>query len=87
MVPAINASVIMNSLPIPAIVAAFAAVTALPFSVAASGILLFTAALGCVIHADYVQRHNRVRLPRLRKAPDTSDTRSSFRGEEHQLAA
>ena len=77
----------MNSFPRPAIVAALAAVIALPFSIAAAGTLLLTAALGCIIHADYVQRHQRVRLPRLPAAPNTSDTRSSFRGEEHQLAA
>lgn len=87
MAAAINALVIMNSFPRPAIVAAFAAVIALPFSVAAAGTLLLTAALGSIIHADYVLRYKRVQLPRLPVSRKTSDTRTSFRGEEHQLAA
>jgi hypothetical protein len=74
----------MKSLPRPALVAA---VAALPFSFAASGTLFFTAALGCIIHADYVQRLQRVRLPRLAAKPDSSDTRSTFGRETHQLAA
>jgi hypothetical protein len=77
----------MNSFPRPAIVAALAAVATAPFSIAAAGTLLFTAALGSIIHADYVQRHKRIRLPRRAAAPKTSDTRPSFRGEQHQLAA
>jgi hypothetical protein len=77
----------MKSFPLPAVVAAFAAVAALPFSLAGSGTLLFTAALGFVIHADYAQRCRRIRLPKLALRPDSSDTRSSFRGEAHQLAA
>ena len=77
----------MNSFPRPAIVAAIAAAIALPFSIAAAGTLALTAALGVIIHADYALRYNRVRLPRLPIAGTTSDTRSSFRGEQHQLAA
>ncbi len=77
----------MKSFPLPALVAAFAAVVALPFSLAAAGTLLFTAALGLVIHADYAQRCQRIRLPKRAIQPDSSSTRSSFRGETHQLAA
>jgi hypothetical protein len=77
----------MNSFPPPAIVGALAAIVSLPFSIAAAGTLLFAAALGCVIHTDYVQRRQRVRLPRRPAAPNTSNTRPTFRGEEHQLAA
>jgi hypothetical protein len=87
MAAAINAFVLMNSFPRPALVAALAAVIALPFSFAAAGTLLLTAALGAIIHADYVLRYNRIRLPRRVVVRDTSNTRSSFRGEEHQLAA
>ena len=76
-----------SSLPRPALVAALAAALALPFSIAAAGTLLLTAALGAIIHADYVLRHNRVRLPRLAVVRKTSDTRPTFRGEEHPLAA
>jgi hypothetical protein len=69
-------------------VAALAAVIALPFSVAAAGTLLLTAGLGCIIHADYVLRQQRVRLPRLRTvAQPPSSTRRPFRVETHQLAA
>jgi hypothetical protein len=77
----------MNSFPPPAIIAAFAAVIALPFSVAAAGTLLLTASLGFIIHADYVQRQRRVRLPRLSTQPQTCNAPSRFCGEVHQLAA
>lgn len=77
----------MNTLPIPAIVAATTAVIALPFSLPAAGTLFLTAALGAIIHADYVQRRTRIRLPRLSTRPQTCHTYSPFRGEVHQLAA
>lgn len=77
----------MNSFPRPAVVAALAAVATLPFSVAASATLLFTAALGTVLHADYVLRRNRVRLPRLPAKPEASGTRPAVHAENHPLAA
>ena len=77
----------MNSFPRPAVVAALAAVTTLPFSVAASATLLFTAAMGTVLHADYVLRRNRVRLPQLAPKPDASGTRPPTQVENHPLAA
>ena len=77
----------MNSFPAPAIVAAIAAAIALPFSLVAAGTLLLTASLGAIIHADYVQRRQRIRLPRLTSKRANSNTRTPFRGEEHQLAA
>src|SRR5262245_48359072 len=77
----------MTSFPLPAIVAALAAVVALPFSAAAAGMLGVTAGLGLILHSDYVLRHSRVRLPRLPKARRTSPSRPPFRGETHQLAA
>ena len=77
----------MNSLPAPALVAALTAAIALPFSLAAAGTLFLTAGLGVMIHADYVQRHNRIRLPRRSLQPQARTTRSPFRGEVHQLAA
>jgi len=76
----------MNSLPLPALAAAFAAVIALPFSAAAAGTLLLTAGLGAIIHADYVLRCRRVRLPKLTTA-GRATTRPSFCSEPHQLAA
>lgn len=78
---------VMNSFPPPAIVAAFAAVIASPFSIAAAGTLLLTASLGFIIHADYVQRLRRVRLPRLSTPPQACTTPSALCGEVHQLAA
>ena len=78
---------VMNSLPAPALVAALAAVIALPFSVAAAGTLLLTASLGFIIHADYAQRMKRIRLPRLTPKLRTSNTRTPFRDEAHPLAA
>lgn len=77
----------MKTFPAPAIIAALAAVAALPFSVAAAGTLFFTASLGFIIHADYVLRQRRVRLPRLATKPYNANTRTPFRGEAHQLAA
>ncbi len=76
----------MNSLPLPSLAAALAAALALPFSAAAAGTLLFTAGLGAVIHADYVQRCRRVRLPKLAAARGAT-TRSPLCCEPHQLAA
>lgn len=76
----------MNSFPPPAIAAAAAALVALPFSAAAAGTLLFTAALGSIIHADYVQRCRRVRLPRLAVTPIRRPA-VPFVRECHQLAA
>ena len=87
MAEAINSFPVMKTFPAPAIVAAFAAVAALPFSVAAAGTLILTAALGFIIHADYVLRQRQVRLPRLANKPRNSNTRTPFRGEAHQLAA
>jgi hypothetical protein len=84
MAPVINSS--MNSLPAPALVAAITAIIALPFSIVAAGTLLITASLGFVIHADYVQRHNRVRLPRLSAKPGTCVTTAATH-EVHPLAA
>jgi hypothetical protein len=54
----------MNSLPLPAIVAAAAAVVTLPFNLAAAGTLFLTAWLGLIIHSDYVLRRRRAPLPR-----------------------
>ncbi len=74
----------MKTLPLPALAAAVAALAALPFSLAAAGTLFVTAGLGAVIHADYVQRCRRVRLPRL-AAPAAA---ARFAGTEaHRLAA
>jgi hypothetical protein len=87
MAAAINSSTVMKTSPAPALIAAIAAVIALPFSFAAAGTLLVTAALGYIIHADYVLRHQRIRLPRLARTPRGSSTRAPFRGEAHQLAA
>jgi hypothetical protein len=77
----------MNSFPPPALVAALAAVIALPFSAAAAGTLLLTAALGSIIHTDYVQRRNRVRLPRLAVAHIRRTQAPFYFAERHQLAA
>ncbi len=76
----------MNSLPLPALAAALAAVIALPFSAPAAGTLLLTAGLGSIIHADYVLRARRVRLPKLASARRAS-TRPALCRESHQLAA
>lgn len=77
----------MNSLPPPAIVAAITAVIALPFSLAAAGTLLITAGLGFIIHADYVQRCRRVRLPRLSLQTCSCPAQPKFTRETHPFAA
>lgn len=56
----------MKTFPVPALVAAVAAIVALPFSFAAFGTLFLTAWLGFIIHADYVLRYRRAPLPRYR---------------------
>lgn len=76
----------MNSNPLPALAAALAALVTLPFSVPAAGTLLFVAGLGAVIHADYVARCQRVRLPRLTARPAPVTT-LPLCCEPHQLAA
>lgn len=77
----------MKSFPLPALAAALAAFVAVPFSLAVAGTLLLTAGLGCIIHADYALRHQRVRLPRLAQGRSNSNTRRPFRSETNQLAA
>lgn len=77
----------MKSYPLPALVAALAAVIALPFSAAAAGTLLLTAGLGAIIHADYALRCRRVRLPRLAAVRDGATTRPPMRCEPNRLAA
>ena len=76
----------METFPLPAIAAASAALVALPFSAAAAGTLLLTAALGTIIHADYAGRQRRVSLPRriLRRSHTTPPP---FRKESNRLAA
>ena len=56
----------LKSLPLPALVAAAAAVVAVPFDLAAASTLFLTAWLGLIIHADYVLRCRRTPLPRYR---------------------
>jgi hypothetical protein len=82
-----NAPFNMNSLPLPALAAALAALVAAPFSAAAAGTLFLTAGLGAIVHADYVQRHQRVRLPKVAQVRHNSNTRRPFRTEPNQLAA
>jgi hypothetical protein len=77
----------MNTFPAPALIAALAAVIALPISPVAAGTLFFTASLGFIIHADYAQRMKRIRLPRLAPKLRTSNTQTPFRAENHPLAA
>ena len=77
----------MNSLPVPALVAACAALIALPFSLAAGGTLLMTASLGFIIHADYAGRCRRVRLPRLSARASVAPANAQVTREVHPFAA
>lgn len=77
----------MKSFPLPATVAALAALIALPFSAAAAGTLFLTAALGGIIHADYVQRGQRLRLARRSLAPVAMPSRAPLCCEDRALAA
>lgn len=78
----------MKSYPLPALVAALAAVIALPFSAAAAFTLLLTCGLGFIIHADYTLRARRVRLPRRPRAEVPAQFRRfSAARERHRLAA
>lgn len=84
--PQSNESIVMKTLPIPALVAAAAALLALPFSAAAAGTLLLTAALGAIIHADYVLGARRPALPRCRKSRAPFEV-YAVATETHRLAA
>lgn len=71
-----------------------AAFIALPFSVAAGGMLLLVAGLAAIISADYSQRYRGLRLPRrtTHRRPANRPCRRTFRaapltGEPHRLAA
>lgn len=77
----------MKTFPVPALLAALAALIAVPFSLAAAGILFLTAGLGLIIHADYTLRYRRIRLPRHRIAEATTFSVTVARREDHCLAA
>lgn len=78
----------MKPFPLPALVAAGAALIAAPFSAAAAFTLLLTCGLGCIIHADYTLRARQVRLPRRRRAEIPAHFRRlSATRETHRLAA
>jgi uncharacterized membrane protein len=74
----------MKSFPLPATIAALTALLALPFSAAAAGTLFMTAALGGIIHTDYVLRSRRLR-PSL--APLASVAVGPLGTEDRALAA
>ena len=86
---AINPTNAMKTFPPPALIAALAALLAVPFSAAAASMLLLTAGLGFIIHVDYVLRTRRVRLPkRSQVSVTTGPLQSQTKGNErHQLAA
>lgn len=79
----------MHQIPLPAIAAALAALLTLPFSVVAASMLAFTAALGCIIHADYSRPHCRIRLPQRAPALNERGARPRTRPnrEQRPLAA
>ncbi len=71
-----------------------AAVIALPFSVAAAGMLILVAGLAAIISADYSQRYRGLRVPRQTRRPIPADAkpRPTFRApplgaEPNRLAA
>jgi hypothetical protein len=86
MAAAINCILNMKSFPPPVLIAAAAAIIALPFSIPAAGTLIFTAALGSIIHTDYVCRRQRLRLPKL-AVPHIRRTHAPFYREPNRLAA
>jgi hypothetical protein len=77
----------MKTFPLPALVAAVAALIAIPFSLAAACLLFVTAGLGFIIHADYTLRYRRIRLPRLASSAAAEIACVPFHREDHQLAA
>jgi hypothetical protein len=78
----------MKTFPAPALLAAAAGLVAAPFNFAAAGVLLLTAMLGLLVHADYVLRYRRISLPRLPRAnAGPVDACRAFRCEDHRLAA
>jgi hypothetical protein len=77
----------MHTFPPPALAAAALGLIALPFSAAASAMLLMSAGLGFIIHADYVLRTRRTRLPRRAPAPVAEVAAFPVGSETHRLAA
>jgi hypothetical protein len=77
----------MKTFPLPAVIAAFAGVIALPFSAIGALTLLLTAGLGTIIHADYALRCRRVRLPRRTALRRAAPARPTLCCETHRLAA
>jgi hypothetical protein len=75
----------MKSFPLPASIAALAALVSLPFSAAAAGTLFMTAALGGIIHTDYVLR--RQRLPMQLFASLAPESVAPSGSEDRALAA
>lgn len=78
----------MKTFPLPAVIAALAAIATLPFSVAAAGTFLLTAGLAFIIHADYALRFRPAPLPKRQPAPSHAHFRRlSVATEQHRLAA
>ena len=75
----------MKTFPLPALVAAFAAVATAPFCFIGAVMLFLTAGLGFIVHADYALRHRRLPLPR--RATPVAVTIEIFCREDHCLAA
>lgn len=72
----------MKSFPLPPVLAAAAALVALPFNADAAGFLLLTAGLAAVISVDYSHRYRGLQLPKRARAP-----RMVFRAPPLQLEA
>lgn len=78
----------MKSFPLPPVLAAAAALVALPFDVHAAAFLGLTAGLAGVIAADYSHRYRGLRLPRRAPRAKVIFRAPPLRGTEaHQLAA
>lgn len=77
----------MKSFPLPVLVTALAALASLPFSGAAAGLLMLTAALGTIISVDYPQRYRGLRVPRRARGARATFRAAPLCTEPHRLAA
>lgn len=77
----------MKSFPLPVPVTVLAAAASLPFSGAAAGMLMLTAALGAIISVDYSRRYRGLAVPRRPRQPQVTFRPPPLCCEPNQLAA
>lgn len=78
---------VMKSFALPIPLTALAALASLPFSGAAAGLLMLTAALGAIISIDYPRRYRSLPVPRRARRSHRTFCAPPLCNEPHRLAA